>query len=64
LSALLLGLLAWRWRFIPLALERRNLLLKEREPGDLPSDLAGKSWRQRSPVTGTSSRAAAIAVAI
>src|SRR4029079_8853897 len=51
LNSLLLGDLAGRRRLVALAFERYNLLLYERQPRDLPSDLAGKSWRQWTPLS-------------
>src|ERR1700745_1981044 len=46
LNSLFLGGLAGRRRLVALAFERSKLLLYERQPRDLPSDLAGKSWWQ------------------
>jgi hypothetical protein len=39
LHSLFLGGLAERWRLVALAIERSKLLLYERQPRDLPSDL-------------------------
>ena len=51
LNSLFLGGLAGRRRLIALAFEHSKLLLYERQPRDLPSDFAGKSWRQWTPVS-------------
>ena len=45
------GGLAGRWRLVALAFERSDLLLYERQPGNLPSDLAGKPWWQWTPIS-------------
>src|SRR4029450_11866574 len=49
-NSLLRGGLAGRRRLVALAFKRYNLLLYERQPRDLPSDLAGKRRRQGTPL--------------
>src|SRR4029077_13894454 len=51
LHSLLLGSLAGRRREVALAFECSNLLLDERQPGDLSLDLAGKPWWQWTPIS-------------
>ena len=51
LNSLPLGGLAGRRSLVALAFEGCNLLLDKRQPRDLPSDLAGKPWRQWTPIS-------------
>src|SRR5262245_35238885 len=51
-KALLLGRRTGRRRLVALAFDCHKLLLHQRQPLNLPYDLPGESWRQRSPLSG------------